>query len=147
MRRALITGGALIAICAGYTVYWYSAATEIRAGIDSWAQDRRANGWAVELGEPTVTGFPFRLNLFLQAPVWQDREIFGGEMPNVKASARPWELTDIEMSVPGVHNLKTRGGGIVLTLASAEAGLNIRSGKPHKIFVRLTGWTGANPRR
>ena len=46
MRRALITGGALIAICAGYTVYWYSAATEIRAGIDSWAQiGVRMAGW------------------------------------------------------------------------------------------------------
>ena len=66
MRRALITGGALIAICAGYG-FWYSAATEIRAGIDSWAQDRRRMA-GVELGEPTVTGFRL-LNLFLQAPV------------------------------------------------------------------------------
>ena len=140
MRRALITGGALIAICGGYTVYWYLAAAEIRAGVDSWAQDRRENGWMVELGEPTVAGFPFRLNLFLQAPVLAGPgNLWRWEMPNVKASARPWELTDIEMSVPGVHNLKTRWGGIVLTLASAEGGMNIRSGKPHKIFVRLTG--------
>ena len=140
MRRALITGGALIAICAGYTLYWYSAAAEIRAGIDSWAQDRRTNGWMVELGEPTITGFPFRLNLFLQAPVLAGPgNLWRWEMPNAKASALPWELTDIEMSVPGVHNLKTRGGGVVLTLASAEGGLNIRRGKPHQIFVRLTG--------
>ncbi len=140
IRRTLITGGALIAICTGYTVYWYSAAAEIRAGIDSWAQDRRANGWTVELGEPTVTGFPFRLNLSLQAPVLAGSgNLWRWEMPNAEASARPWEPTDIKMSVPGVHNLQTREGPVVLTLASAEGGLNIRSGKPRKIFVRLTG--------
>ena len=89
----------------------------------------------VELGEPTVTGFPFRLNLFLQAPVLAGPgDLWRWEMPNVKASARPWELTDIEMSVPGVHNLKTRSGDIVLTLASAEGWIEHPVGKAAQNF-------------
>ena len=109
MRRALITGGALIAICAGYTVYWYSAATEIRAGIDSWAQDRRANGWAVELGEPTVTGFPFRLNLFLQAPVLAGPGILAVGNAERKGIGATMELTETKCPFP--EFTPTRGGG------------------------------------
>ena len=44
----------LIAACGGYSIYWNVAAGEIRAGIDRWADNRRAKGWTVELGAPST---------------------------------------------------------------------------------------------
>ena len=140
MRMALIASGALIATCAGYTIYWHSTAQEIRAGIDRWAEERRAKGWTVKLGSPSVKGFPLRLDLFIRTPILEGPgNQWRWEMPNVSASAQPWALTNIEMSVPGVHTLKTEGHAVVFTLARANGELQIRSGKPGFAAVRLAG--------
>lgn len=146
MRTAIIAVGVLIAACAGYSVYWYMAAGEIRAGIDRWIDDRRAKGWTVELGTPSVTGFPFRLNLSLQTPVLAGPgNQWRWELPNVQAAARPWALNRIEMSAPGVHTVKTAEQVAALTLARAEGELDIRGGQPRFLLVRLAGVEWVEP--
>ncbi|MGB0629305.1 MAG: DUF2125 domain-containing protein [Alphaproteobacteria bacterium] len=146
MRTPLIAAGLLIAVCAGYTIYWYSAAGQIRSGIDRWAENRRAKGWTVELGEFSITGFPFRLDLFFQTPVLAGPgNQWRWEMPNAQASARPWMLTDISMSVPGVHTLKTEKQSVALTLSRADGELKIRSGQPQFLLVRLAGVDWVEP--
>ena len=147
MRTALIVTCALIATCAGYTIYWQSTADEIRGGINRWAEERRAKGWTVELGVPSVRGFPLRLELFIQTPILASPgNQWRWEMPNASASARPWALTNIKMSVPGIHKLKTEGQAMVFTLARANGGLQIRSGKPRFFAIRLAGleWVQKN---
>jgi len=146
MRTTLIAAGILIAGCAGFTIYWFSAAAEIRGGIDRWAEDRRAKGWTVELGEPSITGFPFRLDLFLQTPVLAGPgNQWRWEMPNARATARPWALTDIEMSFPGVHTLTTKKQPFALMLSGADGELKIRSGNPQLLLVRLAGVDWVEP--
>lgn len=146
MRTSLIAIGVLIAVCAGYSIYWYVAAGEIRSGIDRWADDRRAKGWTVDLGTPSVTGFPFRLDLFLQTPVLAGPgNQWRWEMPNAQASARPWALNRIEMSVPGVHTVKTAAQAAAVTLARADGELELRDGKPRFVLVRLAGVDWAQP--
>tara|TARA_Y100001970_G_scaffold294087_1_gene446662 strand:- start:1956 stop:2960 length:1005 start_codon:yes stop_codon:yes gene_type:complete len=146
MRIALIAAGALAVACVGYTTYWYSAAREASARLHLWAEERRVDGWAVELGKPSVTGFPLRLDLSVHAPIIAGRgNKWRWEIPNFVASARPWALTDIRISFPGSHRLEINGMMAVLNLAHADGDLKIRSGKARLLLLRLAGVNWMQP--
>ncbi len=59
----LRTGIALLALLAllllgGWTAYWYVAAKRVEAGMVAWDAARRAEGWAVAAGSPSLGGWP-----------------------------------------------------------------------------------------
>lgn len=112
MRRplAIVVGAtaAVAAIVALYTAYWFVAANELRAGIESWAAARRAEGWVVAYREPEIGGYPLALRAALASPrlarpgglgawVWRG--------PTLIMTARPWRLDGATIEAPGRHRI------------------------------------------
>lgn len=140
IRILLILVGVLIVAGGAYTAYWYGAAAELRAGIDRWSADRRTAGWTVELGEPDITGFPNRLEVFFQTP-----EISGANSrwrwvaPNIKAVAAPWSPGEIAVSAPGIHVVTLQSGDVWAELAEGEADIVVDGSGLKNITGRLAG--------
>ena len=111
-RRRLAVVAMLAALPALYACYWMIAADGLRHGLFAWADDRRAEGWAVAFDEPSVGGFPLRLRTELRsvrlAPPgrwWRWRG------PPVRAEARPWRPRVVQLAFPGDHRLTLAGRG------------------------------------
>ena len=148
LRISVTAATMLLAASVGYTVYWYSIAKEVREGIVQWVEARRTEGWSVKLRDPTVTGFPFRLNLRLQKLIIQDpADNWHGETPEITISARPWALANIQVSAPGVYKFTNASQVAVLTLNQAEGELQIVSGETKFLVFRFTGLHWVQRRR
>ncbi len=111
-RRRLAVVAVLAALPALYACYWMVAADGLRRGLFVWADDRRAEGWAVAFDEPSVGGFPLRLrtelrNVRLAPPDgwWRWRG------PPVRAETRPWRPRIVRLAFPGDHRLALAGRG------------------------------------
>ncbi len=52
----------------GYWFYWNHLADGLKAGVERWVAERRAEGMDVEHGTVAVTGFPYRLRVSIDAP-------------------------------------------------------------------------------
>lgn len=114
MRRVVIFAVlVVVAVVAGYAVYWQAAANTLAEGIERWAEQRRAEGYEIAYGAPEIGGFPFRLEARLEAPVitappgprswrWQG--------PPLLLHARPWAPLDAEASAPGRHDVEIGSG-------------------------------------
>ena len=148
LRMSIIAATIILAACVGYTAYWYSIAEKVREGFQQWVASCRAGGWSVVFREPTVTGFPFRLNLRLQKLVFVGPgDHWHGEIPDITVAARPWALTDIKLAAPGVYKFTNASQAVTLTLRQAEGELQIVSGEPKLLAFRLTGLDWVQRRR
>lgn len=140
IRIVLFIGGALIVAAAAYTAYWYGAAAELRAGIDRWAEDRRAAGWTVELGTPDITGFPDRLEVFFQTPrITGPGSRWRWVAPNIRAAAAPWSPGEISVSAPGIHVVALPAGEIWTELGEAEGDIVVDGAAVKSIVGRVSG--------
>ncbi len=119
----LAAGIAVIALAAAaYTVFWHSLAGNILDDVRDWSAERKADGWTVNLGAVTTSGFPFSLTVRASAvrlagPAsrWQ------WDAPGMTATARIWDLDRIMVNVPGVHRMAFHNRRFVAEPASAEA--------------------------
>lgn len=71
-------------LAAGYSGYWLVLRAETLAAVDAWAEQRRAEGWQVDLASPHVAGFPAALRVAysrasLRAPASLGDWIWTGE--------------------------------------------------------------------
>lgn len=140
IRIIIIVVGALLVAAGAYTVYWYGAAGQMRGGIDRWAQDRRSAGWTVELGEPDITGFPARLDVFFQTPqITGPNSRWRWVAPNIQAAAVPWSPGEITVSAPGIHVVTLRSGEIWAELDRAGADIVVGNSGVKNIVGRLSG--------
>ncbi len=133
LATLLIAGGA-------YTAYWYSAAAELRDGIDRWAEDRRSAGWNIDLGNPDITGFPLRLEVFLQTPrLSGPGSRWRWVAPNIRASAAPWSPREIAVSAPGIHVVTLSAGDVWAELGQAEADIEVGERETSSVIGRFSG--------
>ncbi|CAN0445063.1 unnamed protein product, partial [Discosporangium mesarthrocarpum] len=140
IRISVILAGVLIAAAGTYTAYWYGAAAELRAGIDRWAEGRRAAGWTVELGTPDVTGFPDRLEVFIQTPqITGPGSRWRWVAPNIRAAAAPWSPGEISVSAPGIHVVALPSGEVWTELGEAEADIIVEDNAVKNVVGRLSG--------
>jgi len=116
MRRIILWLLALIVIAAAaaYCGYWYYMAGKIRAGIDPWAEARRAEGYDLHWDGVSVGGFPwgFRLrfdNFFIASPKPLPYQASADAMV---FDSGPWNLQAWRFAAPG-------GAKLDLLLASA----------------------------
>ncbi len=98
----------IVLSAAGYAAFWYAAAGKVRDEIARWAVERRAAGWQVQLDEPVISGFPFRIEVSIGAasiagpgepPAW------AWTAPRLGATAKPWRPEHLDLSAPGLHLL------------------------------------------
>lgn len=140
IRIIIAVAGVLLVAAGGYTAYWYSAAAELRAGIDRWVQDRRSAGWTVELGEPDIAGFPSRLEVFFQTPqISGPASRWRWVAPNIQAAAAPWSPGEIAVSAPGIHVVTLPSGEIWAELDRAEADIAVEHSRMKNVVGRLSG--------
>lgn len=66
MRRvAAALATVLFLLLAGYTAWWYVLGTRLEAGLDAWADARRAEGWTVSYSGRRLGGWPVAVRLAL----------------------------------------------------------------------------------
>ena len=136
LRVVLLLFAAVGIAVAAYTAYWYSAAEELRDGISRWTAERRAAGWQVDLGEPDITGFPSRIEVFLQTPRLEGpKGHWRWTAPNIRAFSAPWSPGEVSVFAPGIHVYTNRQGDFWAEFGTAEAQLAIvSSGLDHAVI-------------
>ena len=71
-RRLLVIALAslsMLVLAAGYTAWWFNAASEFRDRTLGWIENRRADGWRLAYADVSRRGFPLRLGLRFDKPV------------------------------------------------------------------------------
>ena len=118
----------------------YSAAAGLRDGRDRWTQDRRIAGWNIELGDPEVTGFPMRLEVFVQTPrISGPGSRWRWDAPNIRARAAPWSPRKIFVSAPGLHVVTLTAGDVWAELGRAEADIVVGQRGFRNLIGRFSG--------
>lgn len=112
----------LIAILGGYTGYWFYARNVAVQVIDNWAEQRRAEGYAVHYAPPEVTGFPLLVRARLDTPLLQ-RDGFEWRGERMTIEFRPWNFRKIRIDLEGKQLLILEKGAEQLTLEPAEAAI------------------------
>ena len=104
-----LAGAATIAALAvgAYTGYWLFASHQLRGGIDGWIAERAAAGLTVTYGGLEIDGFPFWLTVRLENPaaLWIGDAPIEWRAPSIQASARPWDLRNIDIDFGGRHEV------------------------------------------
>lgn len=104
-HRILVTAIVLVAVVAGtYTAYWFVTANRLMSGLDKWAADRRAQGYALTWDKENIGGFPFAFRISLADASVARGNSYRVAVPEIVGTASPWDLTRWRISAP-------RGGG------------------------------------
>lgn len=114
VKRGLIAVAALALIAAVYAGYWNYLAGQVRAGIEQWAADRRAEGYGVEYGPVAVFGFPFLFEAVIVDPVLTapgEHGFRSWQGPVMIMQARPWALSKVRVLAFGRHRVTAMTGG------------------------------------
>ncbi|HEX7967007.1 MAG TPA: DUF2125 domain-containing protein [Stellaceae bacterium] len=123
MRRILIATLVLLAAAAAsYTGYWFHVAGRLRAGVEPWAEARRAEGYTVRWDAVSVGGFPGSFSLRFAGAV------FGGSRPLpfqiaaplLSGSARPWNLKRWKVNAPEGARVDAPSEGDAIAAAALD---------------------------
>lgn len=98
----------LAAIAAAYVGYWFFAAGQLRDGVLAWIEARRQEGLTVDYARFDIGGFPFRLQVRVDAPsvaAPSAETPWGWEGQRLYAEARPWSPWSFTTLAPGNHAL------------------------------------------
>lgn len=138
-KRWIALAAAAAVLAAGYSAFWIVGARRIEAGLARWIEERRAQGYEVEAGEPAVGGFPFRFTLVFDRPAlgslaqgwtWRGERLI--------ASAWPWSPATVALAFGGRNevDLLERGAwqNFLCVLDRAEATLALDGeGRPRTL--------------
>ncbi len=111
--RVFIGVAATVVVAAAlYSGYWNYVAAELRAGIEQWATERRADGLEVSYGALLISGFPLHLTAAMASPEMaapKEKNPWTWKGPALVLTARPWRLTRFKVEAPGLHQLSLIG--------------------------------------
>jgi hypothetical protein len=118
MRRRTRFGLAVVAVLlvllGAYTAYWLIVAGRIADGVTGWAQAQRAEKIEASWQRIGVAGFPFTCRVELDNAVLRDGRLTPSpelRVPEVSASARPWDFATWRVSAPQGLSAVLAGGG------------------------------------
>lgn len=161
--RFIILAAALVALIGGYTFYWFALADATGQGIEDWRQAARADGIVLRYRGVSVGGYPFRLEVEMEAP---SLSVTGPDgtttlsAESVQAVAQPWQPGHvlarsngplrIDWSLPspaGVGDAAAAGPAVAhATAHEAEASLRIVDpGEVARAALDLHGIAGESP--
>ena len=126
----------IVLLVLGYVGFWFWMARAVEQGVQRWAEDRRAEGMEVGWDALSVGGFPFRLEVAVEAPrLAQPRSPLAPEWRGERlvAYAEPWSLRHVIARFEGQHELSFRQGE-----QRRRIGLSARAW--------LASWAGENGR-
>lgn len=130
--RILIAASLLVAALAAsvYALYWFHVAGELRKGIDAFAQQRRTEGWIVELDDVRVDGFPGAVTARLGPLRLKNPAGLAWRTDGLAIRLHPLHPLDVTLDLAGQHLLSAPqllGGDAraIVTAASAEVALRL----------------------
>lgn len=100
----------LIALIAAYSAYWIYARAEIKRGIDEWVAAERARGAIVDYESRDLGGYPFRFELDVTSPRYQQRNAASWEGERLQLVVQPWNWNHVIARAPGRSVLTDRMG-------------------------------------
>ncbi len=105
----------LIALGAGHAVLWRMMAHQLEAGLATWVQVRRAQGWRVDHAPPIRSGWPFSATLTLGAVRLEGgaATLPGGlvlDAERVVLRVTLPRLNRLRVEMPGAQRLAMAGG-------------------------------------
>ncbi len=139
---------AITATTAGYAVYWHRLASGIEEGIARWADERRAEGWAVAYGTPRTGGFPGAIEVSVDEPLVAAPDGLRWETGRIVAHVPPHDPGNVTLVFTGAHRLASPDlpGPLALSPDAATGRLRLDAGgRPRAAELRLTGVEAAAP--
>ena len=147
-RRALaiIVPSVVVLAAAGYSVFWWVAATRVVDGVDRWAEQRRAEGWTISYAPVRASGFPRWITLDvrkpeIEAPVTDGVAAWKGTA--LRTRMRPWRFRQVDFTALGEHearHLHLPSRQVVVSRATGGRGTVFVGGhdRPHQANVSMT---------
>jgi hypothetical protein len=121
IRNILLIIIFIILAIGSYSIYWYILAGKIIKSIEEKKSEYIIKGYKIGSKSIDISGFPFWINITITDPMiyrmnnnlswnWRGQEL--------RVSARPWHLNQIEVGFPGRHlaTLKSQYKNIELDL-------------------------------
>lgn len=136
-----VPAGAIVIAAAAYAGYWFLTANRLRAGLEQWAEARRAEGYTVNWRQDTVGGFPGSFRVTLREAALARGNDYRVIAPVITGVASPFDLTRWHVAAPQGGSGTAQGIDAAIaarslsgdvTLGSAETTLDVSA-------VALTG--------
>jgi hypothetical protein len=109
----------LLLLCiAGYTAYWFVTADRLRAGLEKWAADHRAQGYDIKWAKTSLGGFPLRFRVGLADASLARGNSYRVATPEVFGVAAPWDLTRWRIAAPRGASGNAQGIAATITAQS-----------------------------
>ncbi|MEO0465382.1 MAG: DUF2125 domain-containing protein [Pseudomonadota bacterium] len=119
-----------------YSAYWAYAKNLLDQGIEGWIEVERAAGHTVEYSNKSLGGYPFRFELTLDDPVYEDDEIISTrwEGQQLQLVMQPWNWQHVIARSPGMNRIRTGGEDISLLFGPKSAASLSWSGESVRRF-------------
>lgn len=118
MRLALSAVALLVLAFLGWGGWWWVGSTAKARAVESWLEDRRADGWAADAAI-SVAGFPNRFDMTVEDLTLADPEAgWAWSAPVFRTFMLAYEPNRVIAEWPGVHRISVPG-----ERAEAEAGV------------------------
>lgn len=92
-RYLLVSPIVLLLAAGGYTAYWFATARSLEAGLNKWADQRRAQGYDLTWRDERVGGFPFAFRIALTDASIARGNSYRVAVPEIVGSASPLDLS------------------------------------------------------
>ncbi|HEX4112024.1 MAG TPA: DUF2125 domain-containing protein [Stellaceae bacterium] len=115
---AIFVGAIVILAVASYTAYWFVTAGRLRAGLEKWAADHRAQGYDIAWARASVGGFPLMFRIGLDDASLARGNTYRIAAPEITGEATPWDLSRWRISVPRGANGNAQGVDATITARS-----------------------------
>ncbi|WP_019961076.1 DUF2125 domain-containing protein [Woodsholea maritima] len=123
-----------------YTVYWFYAASEVKAEARAWIVEQEGYGYTITHDKLTVGGYPFRLNLIAEAPSITAPQAEGGwsaRYDRLSATAMPYNFNHWILAFIGEGEVRTSEHQLGLAAERARLSFISRKGRFHELGVEL----------
>jgi hypothetical protein len=114
----MVIGAIAILAIAGYTAYWFTTAGRLRAGLEKWATDHRAQGYDIEWAKASVDGFPLTFRVGLVDASLARGNSYRVAAPVVSGDAAPWDLSRWRIAAPRGASGTAQGLNAIVTAQS-----------------------------
>lgn len=138
----------LVVATAAYAIYWYRLAAGIEAGVDRWAEARRAEGWAVAWESLHTSGFPGPIQVTIEQPLLARPDGLRWQTGRATAHVPPHDPGRIALAFQGAHRVVSprMPGPVSLVPDQAVGALRVGAdGRLRSAEARLRGVEAAAP--
>jgi hypothetical protein len=142
-RKFIGVSIALLLVVAGfYGGWWWFAASQFDDAIETWSEQRRAEGWKVGYQNVHLSGFPVDLRATIVAPE-MSRQGWAWRVENLTLSAKPWSVNHARFAMTGLHKgtlvMEGRNRPFVLDAGGLSGGMIFSQGQVQSLNITGRG--------